>query len=168
MAETAKWSVRVRVKRDESRAMGPQLRQALTSDVHAIIHSTEDLEDPEGPSTITIEVSAPAADAARVRVQHLLGEVRARAGLPVEESQLLWVAPLADTHESSHRFREQADELLHSERYEMAVVAAQIHLELHIATLLQRFAERDHGAVAEGLLASRPNGTRRNRGSAIY
>lgn len=155
MAETAKWSVRVRVERDDSRAMSPHLLQALRPGVRTISHAVEDLDDPDGPSTITMEVSAPTADTARVLVQHLLGEVRAGAGLPVEESQLLWVAPLADTPESSYRFREQADELLDGEQYELAVVAAQIHVELHMTTLLHRFAERGGGAFAQGLLASR-------------
>lgn len=88
-------------------------------------------------------------------MQHLLGEVRAKAGLCVEESQLLWVAPLAATPESSYRFREQAADLFDDGRYELAVVAAQIHLELHMTTLLQRFAERDDGTFAHGLLSSR-------------
>lgn len=135
--------------------MGNHLFALYPSDVHALTHALADPDDADGPNVVTMELRASSADEARIRVQHLLGQVRAKAGLPVIESELLWVAPLAPGPESSVRFLEQAEELLRSERYELAVVAVHIHLELHVSTLLRMLVGSDESKVAEGLLNSR-------------
>lgn len=149
------WSVRVLVEPGESTAMSGELHHAFTSDVRRLRHSPADSDDFNGPSTITLEIRAPSANAARITAQHLLGEVRRHAGIPVAESRIVWVAPLAPELESSHRFLEAAEELLDGEQYELAVVAAQIHIELHLSTLLRMLVAADESPVARALMASR-------------
>jgi hypothetical protein len=67
-----------------------------------------------------------------------------------------WVAPLRNDDANSHRFLEQAKELFDEERYELAVVAAQVHLELQIRTLLERVAESGAPGWAKRLVKLRP------------
>jgi hypothetical protein len=104
---------------------------------------------------LTLEVRASSADAARLAARELVTRVHAAAGLLVDELQVLWVAPLDLGHESSHRFLDEARDLFDEERFELAVVAAQIHLELHLVTWLRMFAAADPSAFGAALLASR-------------
>jgi hypothetical protein len=96
----------------------------------------------EEPASLTLELQARNAQDARVLAQHKLGELRRRAGIPVRQAPVVWVARLADGHASSLRFLEQAKELLEAESFELAVAAAQIHLELQVRVLVEMIAER--------------------------
>jgi hypothetical protein len=57
----------------------------------------------------TVDIRAQSARAARIMVQHRIGEALSNAGLARRAPDVLWVAPLDASHESSHRFMEQAD-----------------------------------------------------------
>ena len=153
MSPVSEWSIRVQAERSEIAELSSQhalLRSELRSAVFAL-----NPEDPEGPCTITVELRATSADHARVLTQHMLGEMRRAAGLSLVQMPVLWVAPLNDHPVSSHRFLAQAKDLFESEDYDLAVVAAQIHVETHMATLLRMLVEADPSPVAEALLSSR-------------
>jgi hypothetical protein len=115
--------------------------------------------DGEEPATITFELEAQDAQWARVLAQHRLGELRRRAGLDARRSPplVVWVARLADEPESSLRFLHQAKDSLDEERFEMAVVAAQIHLEVQVRVLVEMTAE----ALSSSLLAAVISGQHR-------
>lgn len=110
--------------------------------------------DGEEPATITFELEARDAQEARLLAQRRLGELRRRAGIAVIEAPVIWVARLADERESSLRFLEQAKELLGEERFEMAVVAAQIHLEVHVRVLVEMTAEASASPLLAAVIAA--------------
>ncbi len=107
----------------------------------------------EEPASVTFELEAPSAQDARVLAQHKLGQLRRRAGVAVREAPVIWVARLADEAESSLRFLEQAKELLDAEQFELAVVAAQIHLEVHVRVLVEMTAEASPSPLLTTVIA---------------
>ena len=153
--EPSHWSVRVRV---ESPNLDPMVYFNAFRRVGMRGGRVASLGLEEGPlsSASAVTIDLPAADAvtARVTVLDVLGRVA-----PGIEVSILWVAPLGPDLESSHRFLEQAQELFHTEQYELAVVAAQIHLETHISTLLRRFVEADSSHVGRSLAETRTEWT---------
>jgi hypothetical protein len=132
-----RWSVRLAV--DE--AISGRLTTALASTVGheiwgiALARPTADFDD--GSDTVTFELDAPDGREARILAQHWLGEACRKSGLPVEQARVIWVAPLLASPRSSHRFIEIARTLVEDETTaDLAVVAAQIHLELHVKALI--------------------------------
>ena len=117
--------------------------------MHALDRSVEADGD-----ILTVDIRAQSARAARIMVQHRIGEALSDAGLARRAPDVVWVAPLDVSDESSHRFMEQARGLLEAEDFELAIVAAQIHLEMHVATLLRRFVEADDSPLGRALVAS--------------
>src|SRR5262245_60924620 len=106
MTKGASWSVRVLAEPEEERAMLDVVSE-MFGQIDALRMSFGTLErgNFDGPGAITIDVFDAQSDAdARIKVLHFLGEVRRRAGLPVVEMPVIWVAPLATGKESSHRF----------------------------------------------------------------
>jgi hypothetical protein len=97
--------------------------------------------DADEPPTITLSLEAPDAQQARLLGQIRLDELRKLAGVRGGEAPVVWVARLSSDSTGSLRFLEQASELLDEERFEMAVLAAQIHLEVHVKALVDMIAE---------------------------
>lgn len=91
--------------------------------------------------SMTVELRASSAEMAEDRARSIARQIRRAAGLPDAILPLAWVAPLKEDEASSNRFLDQASELLESEFFELAVVAAQIHLELQLRVLLRRAVE---------------------------
>lgn len=91
--------------------------------------------------------------------QHFAGRLYARAGLPVSELSVAWVAAATDGPTNGGSFLEQAQELLENETFEMAVVAAQIHFEAQVNALVRAAAERDGSALALAVVAERRSWT---------
>lgn len=114
-------------------------------------HSDE-LED---TPFVTLELRATDAHAAEKLAQELVAFSLDEAGLEASLLPVVWVAPLGESSESSHRFLEQAKELFQSEEFDLAVVAAQIHFELQLRLLLERAAARAGNRWARRLVKNR-------------
>lgn len=151
--ELSGWSVRFVVDERESGAISSMLKIGLVHDVRRLSLSDPSSDDTNEPSTVTFELDAQDGREARILAQHLLGRVKTAAGLKADSSALVWVAPLAGDSESSHRFLEAAEEFMDAERYDMAVVAAQIHLEVHVLTLVDEAMASERSPVARAAVA---------------
>lgn len=112
-------------------------------------------DEPEDTPFVTLELRATNADAAEKLAQELVAFSLGEAGLKTSLLPVVWVAPLSEGSESSHRFLEEAEDLFESERYELAVVAAQIHFELQVRLLLERAATRADNRWATRLVKNR-------------
>ena len=94
-------------------------------------------DDPEmDPPSITFELEATSFDDAEEMAQGAVRRMRRATLLPDASHAVVWVAPLGDDDASS-QYLEQAKELIHEERYGLAVVAAQIHFEAQLTALLR-------------------------------
>jgi hypothetical protein len=136
-----RWSVRLALEEAHAGPVSGVAMAAVGAGVHNISIGRPFVHEEDEPVTFTIELDAPSARDARLIGQHKLGELHKLAGLPVRELPVVWVARLSDQQASSLRFREYARELLEGEQFEMAVVAAQIHLEVHVKALVEMVAE---------------------------
>lgn len=92
---------------------------------------------------LTAVVEAASPQDARVRAQHHLGEILRRAGLTSRQAEVVWVAPVRDRDGEDLRFLNLARDLVEDERPDMAVLAAQTHLEIQVAALVKRVVEQD-------------------------
>ena len=125
---------------------------ALASGMHTITMLPASADGDE-PATVTFELEAADARHARIVAQHRLGEVQAAAGVAMHEASVVWVAPLLGSFESSHRFFAHARELLDEESFDLAVVAAQIHLEVQVRTLVRLAVASDPSALTSAIVA---------------
>ena len=71
----------------------------------------------------------------------------------MREAPVIWVARLADEAESSLRYLEQAKELLDDEPFDLAVVAVQIHLEVHVRVLVEMTAEAQFSPLLDAVIS---------------
>lgn len=128
------WIVKLGVTRDELRAVDrPLTRDPMRTGIR-ILSIGSDEESP----TVTFEFPADDARHARLEAQHRLAKAMRAGGVIPRQATVVWVAPVSEEGINDLRFLEQARELLHEQRWELAVVAAQIHLELQVATLVRR------------------------------
>ena len=109
-------------------------------------------EDDE-PDTATFELQAPDPRHARLAAEHELGEMRRRAGVAQTPSGVISVVPLANEPNSSLRFFEYAKEALQEERFDLAVAAAQIHLEVQVRLLVEMTAESSRSPLLEAMIS---------------
>lgn len=153
---TLTWSVRLAVDERDSGPISRVLDQALTHDIRRLTVSRPVGAYDEGADVVTFELAAPDARNARILAQHLLGKVRRAAGLKAQEAPVVWVAPLLPTQSSSHRFLDHARELFESEDgYDLAVVAAQIHLEIQVKILVERTVADDSSRLRGAIVDQR-------------
>lgn len=156
LMRTTRWSVRLAVEPQESGPISLMLHQAWRPELRRI-----SLGGPAGSydgeaDVVTFELEAQDARHARIVAQHILGEVFRAARLPTRQAEVVWVTPLLPSHASSHRFREYARDLVESEDgYDLAVVAAQIHLELQVKILIERIAESDPSPLVGAVVGQR-------------
>jgi hypothetical protein len=150
-----RWSVRLVLDDGEagpiSRVLIPELEAGIDQAVlpRAI---GRDVSDDGEPDTITFDVTASTAQDARVLAQHRLGEMRRRAGVRVRESEVVWVARLSDDpNADSLRFLGIAKQLAEGEDPEMAVVAAQTHLEVQVRILVEMTREAEPSPVLDAI-----------------
>lgn len=133
----ARWSVRLAFDEAVSGPLSMALIDTVGNEIRAITLAGPESEFDDGSDTVTFELDAPDARRARILAQHWLGEASRRSGLPVEQARVIWVAPVLASPRSSHRFIEMARTLVENEAtVDLAVVAAQIHLELHVKALI--------------------------------
>jgi hypothetical protein len=146
------WSVRLIVADpDASRIRVEKTHQGVRS----IWLGRRALDPEEEPTSVVFELEARDAQEARVLGQHILGDMRRRAGLPVKESPIIWVARLADGGESSLRFLQYAEEVVTEDEgpYELAVVAAQTHLEIQVRVLVEMAASESDSPILKAVTA---------------
>jgi len=139
---TLTWSVRFAVDDADANAMSAVGHLvAVEREVRGLHFEAPPQTDPDGPATVTFELVERDAKSARLLAQYFLSKAKRAAGLKDDWSPVVWVAVLASTTESSgHRFLDAARELVDAEHYDIAVVAAQIHLEAHVAVLARASA----------------------------
>lgn len=136
---SSRWSVRLAV---ESKVAGPISQAMLAAvgrgvPVYQMSLSDHDPDDEDGLDALTFELEASDPRQARLDAQYLLEKVLGAAGLRKHQARVIWIAPVLDSERSSHRFLGMARNLLDDEETaDLAVVAAQIHLELHIKALV--------------------------------
>jgi hypothetical protein len=108
-------------------------------------------------ASLKLELLAENADDAESRAINLVLQGRRVAGLADAIPTIVWVAPLVDDdNASSVRFLERAEDLLEDEdTLDMAVIAAQIHLEVQVRVLLAQAVRKDGPEWAELLTNSR-------------
>ncbi len=133
----SKWSVRLSLEEREAGPISSVMVYALQSDVHGMTIGRRAIDQADEPGAFTVEIDGADPDDARVRAQHLLGELQRRANITVRQAPVIWVARLSDDHPSSLRFLSEAESLIGNEHNEMAVVAAQIHLEVQVRVLVE-------------------------------
>jgi hypothetical protein len=140
------WSVSFAVDEMDAR---PLSRQEIFDLMHVrgvrrISVGPSGVGESEEVASLTLELEAIDGATAQQRGESLLLRARRACGLPDEVSSVAWVTPLTNDNSSSVRFLEKAEELLDDEdELDMAVVAAQIHLEIQVRTLIERAAEGD-------------------------
>lgn len=154
---TSAWSVRLAVDEGEAGPISGALQFALTSETHRLSVSRPSSPFDEGSDVVTFELDAEDADHARVLAQHLLGKARKAAALKQQEARVVWVAPMLPAlTRSSNRFLEQARSLLDDEEaLDLAVVAAQIHLEIQVKILIERAVADDPSRLKGAIVDQR-------------
>lgn len=80
--------------------------------------------------------------------------MRKAANLRDEIPLIVWLAPASEDYESG-RFLEQAQDLIAGESYGLAVVASQIHFEVHLRELLKEAVRKEAPRWAKRLLEDR-------------
>lgn len=152
---SSRWSVRLVLDDGE---FGP-ISRLLIQELEAGIDQTvlpravgRGASDEWEPATITFDVTASTARDARVLAQHRLGEMRRRGGLRVRESEVVWVARLSDDpNADSLRFLSLAKQLAEDESPEMAVTAAQTHLEVQVRILVEMTTTTEPSPVFDAI-----------------
>jgi hypothetical protein len=118
----------------------------------------------EDVASLKLEIKAATAVDAKRGAEHLLLLGRRAAGLPPEVLTVAWVTPLKDDDASSIRFLEKAERHMDDEdEADMSVVAAQIHLEIQVRTLIEQAAEQDGPEWIDVLMTMRGLGNLNNR-----
>ena len=133
----ARWSVRLAVDEAMSGAPTTALISVAGNQIHGIALRGPAAEVDDGRHTVTFELEARDSRVARIVAQHWLGEASRKSGLPIEQARVIWVAPGCRSRAVGHRFIEMARTLVEDEEtVDLAAVAAQIHLELHVKALI--------------------------------
>jgi hypothetical protein len=153
------WSVRLAVGDAEGGPLSTAFEAAVRPELRQMaISGRRRDDDDDGPAWVTFELEALSAKEARITAQHLLGLMRQAAGVPVSgQAPVLWVVPVRSEYKSGLRFIEQARDLLEADEPDLAVVAAQIHLELQVATIVARKTASDESPVARVVLDNKRN-----------
>ncbi len=139
---TTRWSVRLAF---EGRITNELMNAMVGAGFRVRMHYAEfdpGSEQTGEPTSVTIELDAIDAREARVLGIHLLGQAQDAARMKRDASPV-WVVPLQDAEKSSMRHLRRAKELFDEDDFDMAVVAAQIHLEVQTTTLVQHALRSD-------------------------
>jgi hypothetical protein len=149
----SKWSVRLVLGEGEAGPISRGFMAVAGPEIHQASIGRDPNQEEDEPDTITFEIDGVDANDARVRCQHKLGELQRHAGLPVRQAPVVWVARLSDEPTSSLRFLSEAKTLVGDEQFEMAVVAAQIHLEVQVRVLVEALATSQPPSVLSAVIA---------------
>ena len=150
---TTRWAVRLAVDDALSNDLVMALLDVVGNEIWRITHAGPTADYDEGSDTITFELDARNAQEARIRAQHWVGEAARRRHLPVEQARVIWVAPVLESPVSSRRFIDMARDLVEIEdTADLAVVAAQIHIELHVKALITNAVKDDESPLRNVLV----------------
>jgi hypothetical protein len=150
MAVSEKWSVRLLLDEKAARAMS-EWGWPVHESVRAMTIGGYNGDGLDDSPFVTFELQADGPDAAEGLARRLLDVACKAVGIEAPRSTVVWVAPLRDEQPSSHRFLELAKDLFVNEHYDLAIVAAQIHLELQVRLLMKRASDRLGTAWAKRL-----------------
>jgi hypothetical protein len=160
------WSVAFVVDEVDAR---PLSRQEIFEVMHPpgvrrISVGPSGIGESEDVASLKLELQAATVSDARGRAINLLQQARRAAGLRDAIPSIAWVTPLTNENSSSARFLEKAEDLLDDEdELDMAVVAAQIHLEVQVRTLIEHAAEVDGPAWVDVLMNTKGLGNLNNK-----
>jgi len=105
--------------------------------------------DDEGASTLHLDVRAPTPEIAADRALELYQAIREVAELPSDDDpQVVTIARVAGVRRPADLFISTAEIMLEQQQFALAVVAAQIHVEMSIRTAIEHAAQRQGGAIA--------------------
>lgn len=149
------WSVRLLLTEDEARALGRPALWPIHEAARRMVVGGGLVDEVDEFPFVTLELAASDPEAAEQLARQLVTEVLREVGLPDRTFPMAWVAPLREGSANSLRFLEEAKELYDSERFELAIVAAQMHLELQLRLLLERGVERASSRWARRLIKNR-------------
>ena len=138
------WSVGLVLADREARPItGTGILEVALADpaIHGVQVAGSSESDAEGPPRITFELEADDAQTAELLARSVADRMRRAANLEDTELPLAWVAPMEDGPSSSLRFLDEARDCLHSDLFDLAIVAAQIHFELQVRTMLRQAAQ---------------------------
>jgi hypothetical protein len=107
-----------------------------------------------GLENLRLELNAQNAREAEDRAVGIIETARRAAKLPDAVVPVAWVTPVRDTEIGSN-FLDEAKDLIESEQFQMAVVAADIHLEVQAKAMIERAVDRMAPAFADVLLQHR-------------
>jgi hypothetical protein len=160
------WSVAFVVDDAEANLLSERaIREVMhPKGVRSISVGTSGVGESEQVASLKLELQADGATEAKERAEGLLYAGRRAAGLPDAVAEIAWVTPLSSSESSSVRFLEKAEELLDDEdNLDLAVVAAQIHLEVQVRTLIEHAAEDEGPPWIDVLLSQRGLGNLNNK-----
>jgi hypothetical protein len=92
----SRWSVRLSLEEGEAGPISSVIVY-LPREVHGITFGRGAIDEADEPGAFTVEIDGADPDDARVRAQHMLGELQRRAKLPVRQAPVVWVARLSTT-----------------------------------------------------------------------
>lgn len=151
------WSVGLVIDDAESRRLSESsiaLYILESTDGHMLrFKSPPDVDDVEN---LRLEISAQSAKEAEDRALGVIYKARRAAKLPDAVVPVAWVTPVRDTEVGSN-FLDEAEDLLDSEQFQMAVVAADIHLEVQVKAMIETALNRVVPEFADVLLQHRSN-----------
>lgn len=103
---------------------------------------------------LEIEVNADSTSRARDLVIDLYGKMRAESNLEPKEPEILLVYSTELEVPPLHFFIEEADELFDQQRFEAAIITAQIACEICVRTRIEKYAETEGNDLARLALNS--------------
>lgn len=133
------WSVKLRLADGDLRALSSLWAPDFAPGARHIQFGGSADDHEMDPPSITFELEAGSFDDAEEKAHGAVHRMRRAARLSDASCAVVWLAPLGDDDASS-QYLEHAKELVHEERYGLAVVAAQIHFESQLTALLREAA----------------------------
>lgn len=155
------WSVGLVVDDVESRRLAENsvaLYIMEATEGHYIRFSSPPQVDREEFENLRLEIAASSASLAEDRALGIVYRARRAVGLPDRVIPVAWVAPQGQL-ESGENYLDQAEELCDEENYGLAIVAAEIHLDAQVKTMIEMAVRRMAHSFEEVLL-QHPNNVR--------
>jgi hypothetical protein len=159
MNEEPIWSVGLVIDDAESRTLSENsvaLYMMEATEGHVLRFASPPMAEAGEIENLRLEVAAGSAQAAEERALGVVYRARRAAGLPDKVVPVAWVAPQGEL-ESGENYLDQAEELFEEEKYGLAIVSAEIHLESQAKTMIEMAVKRDAPSLEEVLLQHRNN-----------
>jgi hypothetical protein len=108
----ANWSVRLLIDEREARAVSKPGIWPIHPSVHRMVVGGYHDDEIDSSPFVTLELTASDADSAEKLAQGLVSTACSPSGSSKNRFPVVWVAPLRDDSASSHRFLEEAADLV--------------------------------------------------------